>query len=105
VTACDREGRTLEIDAVLDYIPQTVIFEQKAAWLKDEVVLGDIDVWIQQIRSRYGIAAAPTDGKKERPKGVAQLAQIVRRILDGNLSDPETWVTELSYVSGRSSKA
>lgn len=84
VTACDRDGRDFEIDAVLDYIPQTVIFEQKAAWLKDEVVLGDIDVWIGQIRARYGIAAALVDGKKERPKGVAQLAQIVRRILDGN---------------------
>jgi hypothetical protein len=84
VAACDREGRDFEIDAVLDYIPQTVIFEQKAAWLKDEVVLGDIDVWIEQIRSRYGIAAAQADGKKERPKGVAQLAQIARRILDEN---------------------
>ena len=84
MTACDREGRDFEIDAVLDYIPQTVIFEQKAAWLKDEVVLGDIDMWIEQVRSRYGIAAASADGKKERPKGVAQLAQIVRRILDGN---------------------
>jgi hypothetical protein len=80
----DREDRDFEIDAVLDYIPQTMIFEQKAAWLKDEVVLADIDVWIEQIRSRYGIAAAQADGKKERPKGVAQLAQIVRRILDGN---------------------
>lgn len=84
VEASDREGRDFEIDAVLDYIPQTVIFEQKAAWLKDEVVLGDIDVWIEQIRSRYGIAAASANGKRERPKGVAQLAQIVRRILDGN---------------------
>lgn len=84
VTACDREDRDFEIDAVLNYIPECLVFEEKAAWLKDEVVLGDVDVWIKQIRSRYGIVAAPASGKKERPKGVAQLAQIVRRILDGN---------------------
>lgn len=92
VTACDREGRDFEIDAVLNYIPQTVIFEEKAAWLKDEVVLGDVDVWIEQIRSRYGIVTTPPKGKKkERPKGVAQLAQIVRRVLDGNcgVAQPE----------------
>lgn len=92
VTACDREGRDFEIDAVLNYIPQTVIFEEKAAWLKDEVVLGDVDVWIEQIRSRYGIETTPAKGKKkERPKGVAQLAQIVRRVLDGNcgVAQPE----------------
>jgi hypothetical protein len=72
------------MDAVLNDMLQVVVLEEKAAWLKDEVVLGDIDLWMEQIRSRYGIAAAPANAKKERPKGVAQLAQLVRRILDGN---------------------
>ena len=63
---------------------QVVVFEEKAAWLRDEVVLDDIEKWLEQIRSRYGVAAASADGKKERPKGVAQLAQLVRRILDRN---------------------
>jgi hypothetical protein len=98
VTACDREGRNFEIDAVLNYIPQTVVFEQKAAWLKDEVVLGDIDVWIEQIRSRYGIVAAPANGKKERPKGVAQLAQIVRRVLDGNCGAAQPEFTDVTVI-------
>lgn len=84
VTGRDREGRDIEMDAVLNDVLQVVVFEEKAAWLKDEVVLADIDVWIAQIRSRYGVAAALADGKKERPKGVAQLAQHVRRILDRN---------------------
>jgi hypothetical protein len=84
VEARDSGGRDFEIDAVLDYVPQAVVFEQKAAWLRDEVVLGDIEIWIEQIRSRYGISSTRTGGKKERPKGVAQLAQIVRRIIDGN---------------------
>lgn len=98
VMACDRDGRDFEIDAVLDYIPQTIIFEQKAAWLKDEVVLGDIDVWIEQIRSRYGIATVAVDGKKERPKGVAQLAQIVRRILDENCGAAEPHFEKVTVI-------
>jgi hypothetical protein len=81
VAARDREGRDFEMDAVLNDMLQVVVFEEKAAWLKDEVVLGDIDLWMEQIRSRCGIAAAPANGTKERPKGVAQLAQLVRRIL------------------------
>jgi hypothetical protein len=84
VTGRDREGRDFEIDAVLNDVRQVVVFEEKAAWLKDEVVLGDIDQWIEQIRSRYGIPAPSAGGKKERPKGVAQLAQNVRRILDAD---------------------
>jgi hypothetical protein len=84
VVGCDRQGRDFEMDAVLNDVVQVLVFEEKAAWLKDEVVLGDIGMWLEQIRSRYGIAAAPANGKKERPKGVAQLAQLVRRILDGN---------------------
>jgi hypothetical protein len=63
---------------------QVVVFEAKAAWLKDEVVLDDFEKWLEQIRLRYGVAATAPGGKKERPKGVAQLAQLVRRILDGN---------------------
>jgi hypothetical protein len=84
VTGRDRDGRNFEIDAVLNDVLQVVVFEEKAAWLKDEVVLGDIEVWIEQIRSRYGVATALADGKKERPKGVAQLAQHTRRVLDRN---------------------
>jgi hypothetical protein len=84
ITGRDREGRDFEMDAVLNDVRQVVVFEEKAAWLKDEVVLGDIDQWIEQIRSRYGIATASVGGKQERSKGVAQLAQLVRRILDAN---------------------
>jgi hypothetical protein len=72
------------MDAVLNDVLQVVVFETKAAWLKDEVVLDDLEKWLEQIRSRYGVAAATADGKRERPKGVAQLAQLVRRIIDGN---------------------
>jgi len=84
VEGCDREGNDFEIDAVLNDVLQVVVFEEKATWLKDEVVLDDFEKWLEQIRSRYGVATANADGKRERPKGVAQLAQVVRRILDGD---------------------
>jgi hypothetical protein len=84
VTGRDRDGRDFEMDAVLNDVLQVVVFEEKAAWLKDEVVLGDIDVWIAQIRWCYGLSVASADGKRERPKGVAQLARHVRCILDRN---------------------
>ncbi|WP_027556015.1 hypothetical protein [Bradyrhizobium sp. Cp5.3] len=98
VEARDSEGRDFEIDAVLDYVPQAVVFEQKAAWLRDEVVLGDIEVWIEQIRSRYGISSVQMGGKKERPKGVAQLAQIVRRIIDRNGGAAQPIFEEVSVI-------
>jgi hypothetical protein len=98
VTARDREGRDFEIDAVLNDVRQVVVFEEKAAWLKDEVVLGDINVWIEQIRSRYGIVSAPAVGKKERPKGVAQLAQIVRRVLDKNCGAVQPDFAEVAVI-------
>jgi hypothetical protein len=84
VVGRDPDGRDFEMDAVLNDVLQVVVFEEKAAWLKDEVVLSDVDVWIAQIRPRYGVSAVSADGKKERPKGVAQLARNVRRILDRN---------------------
>ena len=72
VAGRDREGRDFEMDAVLNDV------------LQNEAVLDDFEKWLEQIRSRYGVAAVGTDGKKERTKGVAQLAQLVRRVLDSN---------------------
>ena len=68
VTGRDRGGRDFEMDAVLNDVLQVVVFEEKTAWLKDEVVLGDVDVWIAQIRSRYGVAAASADGRESDPR-------------------------------------
>jgi hypothetical protein len=99
VTGRDHQGRDFEMDAVLNDVLQVVVFEEKAAWLKDEVVLGDIALWMEQIRSRYGIATTPPNGKRERPKGIAQLAQLVRRILDGNCgaAQPDFAATEVIH--------
>ena len=73
-----------EIDAVLNDVVQVVVFEEKATWLKDELVLGNFEKWTERIRGSYGVAVIVEGAKKERPKGVAQLSQLVRRILDGN---------------------
>jgi len=85
----DVTGKNFEIDAVLNDAVEVIIFEAKAAWLKDEVVLGDAEEWLEQIRSRYGVRASSTDETQSRPKGVAQLAKIVRRFLDDNLGSAQ----------------
>jgi len=81
----DRSGNTFEMDAVLNDVIQIVVFEIKAAWLRDDVVLDEFETWLEEIRSRYGVAALATEQKEVRPKGVAQLAKLSRRILDANL--------------------
>jgi hypothetical protein len=48
------------------------------------LVLEDFEKWLERIRLRYGAAAGKGDEKQKRPKGVAQLAKLVRQILDGN---------------------
>ena len=72
------------MDAVLNDVSEVVVFELKATWLKDELVLGDSEKWLDLIRSRYGVAATSAEGEKVRPRGVAQLARHVRRILDAD---------------------
>ena len=43
VTGRDRKGRDFEMDAVLNDVSEVVVFELKATWLKDELVLGDFE--------------------------------------------------------------
>jgi hypothetical protein len=73
------EGRdaSFEIDAALNDVNELVVFEMKAAWLREDS-LSDAsgEEFVQQLRRKYGVL--PTDGpERERPKGAAQLAKIV----------------------------
>ncbi len=43
VRGIDRDGRDFEMDAVLNDVMQVVVFEEKAVWLKDEIVLGNVE--------------------------------------------------------------
>jgi hypothetical protein len=94
----DRVGNNFEMDAVLNDVIQIVVFEMKAAWLRDDVVLDEFESWLEQIRSRYGVAGPTAEGEKERPKGVAQLAKLSRRILDGNLGAAQSDFAEAKLI-------
>jgi hypothetical protein len=76
----DAAGGGFEIDAALNDVTEIVLFEMKAAWLREDSLLdasGEEFVW--QLRRKYGML--PAEGAVvERPKGAAQLAKIAGAI-------------------------
>lgn len=95
----DRTGRDFEMDAVLNDVVEAVVMELKAAWLPDEAVLDDsFENWLRQIRAKYGTVPPSADGKRERPKGVAQLARHVRLILDGDCGAVQADFAEVNVI-------
>jgi hypothetical protein len=77
----DGQGREFEIDASLNDVTQSVLFEMKAAWLREDSMVDDTpDRLLSDIRSKYG---ANLGAEGERPKGVAQLARTVGAIVRG----------------------
>jgi len=84
----DREGRQLEIDALLDDVTEVVIVETKAAWLREDEILADTyEAYLEHLRAKYGVAARVAEG--DRPKGVAQLARILGTITTGGWTGSE----------------
>jgi hypothetical protein len=72
------QGKEIEFDSILTDVTSVVVFEMKASWLLEESILSDNHaVFLEQIRKLYGISSDPD----ERPKGVAQLANIIGSIL------------------------
>jgi hypothetical protein len=76
----DGHGKAFQIDAALIDVPQAVVFEMKAAFLREEAIVDDRPAsLIKEIRSKYGAASE----KGERGKGVAQLARSIGAIVRG----------------------
>lgn len=82
----------LEIDAVINNVTDALIFEIKAAWLREDVILDDSpDELTKCLDALYGVSKK----KGERHKGVAQLA----RILNELLADPKApWAQPFADV-------
>jgi hypothetical protein len=73
----DASGNSFEIDAVLNEVDAAIVFEVKAAWIREEAILDpDPEVFLNEIRLKYGYV----QGSGERPKGVAQLTRIIGAI-------------------------
>jgi len=86
----------LEIDGVMNDARYVILFEMKAAWLREDVILEDTpDRLIERLRTLYGVS---TDAE-ERPKGVAQLARLINRILADRSSaaDGQFQMVEVIY--------
>ena len=83
----------LEIDALMNDVKYVVLFEIKAAWLKEDAILGETpDRLVERLRTLYGVS---TD-RGERPKGVAQLARLINTIL-ANRSSTKRFVDAGGY--------
>jgi hypothetical protein len=68
----------LEIDALLSGTADVVLFEMKAAWLREDAVLDDApERLMDNLRALYGVS----NRKGDRPKGVAQLTRLINEIL------------------------
>jgi len=82
----DARGNEFEIDASLIDVSQSVVFEMKAAWLREDAMIDDMpDRLLADIRAKYGV---DPKRKGERPKGVAQLARSVGAIARGEWLGP-----------------
>ena len=76
------EGDAFEVDAhMVEPIGETlaaIVIEAKAVFLPEQAILDDPDILLAELRRRYG----KDPGGAGRDKGVAQLARIIRAILN-----------------------
>lgn len=79
-----RSGDDVELaDACLNDVTDVVLFETKAAFLREESSV-DIYVYEQELKKKYGVTAG---SEKDRGvKGAGQLARSIRRIVAGELT-------------------
>jgi hypothetical protein len=74
----DRAGNKIEIaDGYLQDISEAALFETKAVWVRDGVILDDNhELYLDQLKERYG----QSPRSDERAKGYAQLARAITNI-------------------------
>ena len=88
-------GKAFEIDASLIDVSQAVVFEMKAAFLREDAITDDKpESLLKEIRSKYGGSSE----KGERDKGVAQLARSIGAIVRKEwMNTPESAETTVIY--------
>jgi hypothetical protein len=83
VAGHDDAGTPFEIDAVLNDAREIVVFETKAAWLREDRIRDDTsEEYLEHLREKYGVRVTRSPG--ERAKGVGQLARSVGAIANGH---------------------
>jgi hypothetical protein len=97
----DRAGQPVQItDACLNDVTEAILFEMKAVWVRDDVVLDDnYERYLDHLRDKYGVR---TNGKGGRSiKGVGQLARTITNLTSGEwtpLTEDFTRVEQLYPV-------
>ncbi|MGH9461139.1 MAG: hypothetical protein ACRD1X_07965 [Vicinamibacteria bacterium] len=98
VSGRDGSGTPIEIDAVLNDATEIVVFETKAAWLREDRLRDDTyEGYLEHLREKYGVRVGRSHG--ERVKGVGQLARSSGAIANGDWlgSQDEFRVAEVIY--------
>lgn len=77
----DLNGKEIQLaDACLNDVTELVLFEMKAIWVRDTVILDENhDRYLDHLRERYAIGQS----EKDRPKGIAQLARTISNVVGG----------------------
>jgi hypothetical protein len=89
------EGKTFEIDAARLAAHAAVVIETKAVFLREDAVTSAMpDDFVAALRAGYGAAA----DKKERDKGVAQLARSIGAIARGEWVGEHAEFADLSVI-------
>jgi hypothetical protein len=91
----DAKGFEFEIDALMLDAREAVLFEVKAAWLREDAVVdGAHETLLRDIRKKYGVEP----GSKKHGKGVAQLARSIGAIARGEWSGPNREFAEMKVL-------
>lgn len=88
----DQMGNELEIDACLNDIVETVVFEIKAVWIREnEILTDDHEAYLQHLREKYIVG-----GESARDRKIKGLGQLVRTI---NLLASQEWAQQNAEFS------
>ncbi len=79
----DRAGQSVQItDACLNDVTEAILFEMKAVWVRDDVVLDDdYERYLDHLRDKYGVRTGSEGGRSI--KGVGQLARAITKVASG----------------------
>jgi hypothetical protein len=80
----DSGGQVQLADGLLDCGDRTILVESKAVWIREDKIESSAEEYIGFLRKKYGAAVIECEGNRPQKKGVAQLANSIRKLVDGN---------------------
>ena len=97
VPIIDKDRNDLEIDACLNDVTELVIFEMKAAWIREDMILCENHHnYLDELRKKYGVSEGAVNDRKI--KGVGQLARLISVLADEKLQPSNPAFTEAKTI-------